>query len=1211
MKKILLLIVFLASGIGYSQIATGTTKAGRYQMNTPDLGAKKDSCVVWDGTSKLLKYVPCSSVSTIQLPSDWNATNGVTRILNKPTIPSISGLATTTYVDGQDAGLQTQINGKQDTLGFTPYNATNPSNYQTESQVNSALSPYLTTATASITYQPIGSYLTYVPAQSFSSLTGKPTTLSGYGITDATTISGTSNKIAKFNSTGNNIINSSITDTGSQVTIAQPTEITGLANTSGLKFTNLNNSSPAISTIFGTTQLTPDSIVLDLAGNVYVTNNSTANITKITPTGVSTTFGSIGLTGYASPYSQRLAIDSSGNLYAIKSGIDGVMKITPTGVSTTFGSVPNSPLALAIDTSGNIYVTSSFANNVTKITPAGVSTILGITGNGPSAITIDSTGNVYTANTSSNNVSKITPAGVSTILGSTGSSPNSITIDSSGNVYTVNYDSNSMTKITPAGLSTVFGSIGNNSRGIAIDSSGNIYTGKFGAGNNNIIKTTPAGVSAFYGATGNSPLALAIDTSGNIYTANTSASSVSKITRGLSNSILSVNATGDVIKNENIEIENNLLRLPTQTTALITADLTGKAVVTKEYLSSQTATPISLTTTGTSGAATLVGSTLNIPNYASGVGATNLSATLSATNVIVNSSTGTGATIPLGNGTTSGVSLNDYTTSEKSKLAGISAGATANSTDAVLLNRANHTGSQTTATITGLDSALAGKQPVGSYLTSYTETDPTALKLSNNLSDLANTTTARTNLGLGTLAMQSGTFSGTSSGTNTGDQDLSNLIDKTATSQTKTGILTTYGSNITDGTFTFSQSLLPIRNNLGGFYNSPFFASDYGYYNFRPSNVNTPSRFYIMPNATTTGTTSKFEMFNMDYSANYTVYNGFNIFTENATNIINIGPNRGASGGARMKMRIAGDYTGSQFIGNPSNIDFETDNTINVNGFNGAITFGQNGKDPFGLGLANQYTFKDPTTQATRVNIVGNASGAGIYFGRDAIRTASISTVASTSDVIVSTNPTNTGITNTVNVKLFASTGNLVLQNGGTHTDNAVDRLQVTGSISATSGANPNNVLIRSDLVAGTNYLAPNGDASQLTNFPTLNQNTTGTASTITGNITQSQVTNLVSDLATKQNKITLSADATNTSLSPVTNSANYLPNAVLTTNNSITIPVGSNGDTLEFYNNEKGFVWTLTGDPIYFSDQTVVTFLNANTNYLIRKISGKWRILN
>jgi hypothetical protein len=46
---------------------------------------------------------------------------------------------------------------------------------------------------------------------------------------------------------------------------------------------------------------------------------------------------------------------------------------------------------------------------------------------------------------------------------------------------------------------------------------------------------------------------------------------------------------------------------------------------------------------------------------------------------------------------------------DKTKLDGVASGATANFSDAWLLSRSNHTGSQATSTITGLDTALAGK----------------------------------------------------------------------------------------------------------------------------------------------------------------------------------------------------------------------------------------------------------------------------------------------------------------------------------------------------------------------------------------------------------------------------------------------------------------------------------------------------------------------
>jgi hypothetical protein len=101
---------------------------------------------------------------------------------------------------------------------------------------------------------------------------------------------------------------------------------------------------------------------------------------------------------------------------------------------------------------------------------------------------------------------------------------------------------------------------------------------------------------------------------------------------------------------------------------------------------------------------------------------------------------------------------------DKVKLDGVATGATANSTDAHLLNRANHTGTQSHSTITGL----------------------------------------------GTLATQSGTFSGFSSGTNTGDQTITLLGD--ASGSGKTGITVTLantgvGAGIYGGDATTQQSL--------------------------------------------------------------------------------------------------------------------------------------------------------------------------------------------------------------------------------------------------------------------------------------------------------------------------------------------------------------------------------------------------------------------
>lgn len=78
-----------------------------------------------------------------------------------------------------------------------------------------------------------------------------------------------------------------------------------------------------------------------------------------------------------------------------------------------------------------------------------------------------------------------------------------------------------------------------------------------------------------------------------------------------------------------------------------------------------------------------------------GSGATNLSVTRTTTTVTVESDTGTDASLPAATTSLAGV----MTSSDKTKLDGIATGATANSSDSTLLNRANHTGTQALSTL--------------------------------------------------------------------------------------------------------------------------------------------------------------------------------------------------------------------------------------------------------------------------------------------------------------------------------------------------------------------------------------------------------------------------------------------------------------------------------------------------------------------------------
>ena len=118
------------------------------------------------------------------------------------------------------------------------------------------------------------------------------------------------------------------------------------------------------------------------------------------------------------------------------------------------------------------------------------------------------------------------------------------------------------------------------------------------------------------------------------------------------------------------------------------------------------------------------------------IGSTNLAiANKTATTLDITSDTGADATIPSATITEAGL----MTSADKVKLNGIATGATANSTDAELRDRATHTGPQAISTITGLQTALNDKQnAIGSNLLRPTSTNPQIIINTDNIEQAIN-----------------------------------------------------------------------------------------------------------------------------------------------------------------------------------------------------------------------------------------------------------------------------------------------------------------------------------------------------------------------------------------------------------------------------------------------------------------------------------------
>ena len=225
--------------------------------------------------------------------------------------------------------------------------------------------------------------------------------------------------------------------------------------------------------------LFPWGVAVDTAGNVFVTDRSNHTIRKVTSAGVVTTLagtagssGATDATGSAARFNlpSGVSVDTAGNVFVGDNLSHTIRKVTSAGLVTTLagsagingstdasGSAArfNYPWGVAVDTAGNVFVADSTNGTIRKVTSAGVvTTEAGLAGNigsnnglGPAArfnyptgIAVASDGQVF-----------VTDYGNHTIRNSVSSAPATVTLSDLSKTYTGSPQAPTTT-VSPSGL---------------------------------------------------------------------------------------------------------------------------------------------------------------------------------------------------------------------------------------------------------------------------------------------------------------------------------------------------------------------------------------------------------------------------------------------------------------------------------------------------------------------------------------------------------------------------------------------------------------------------------------------------------------------------------------------------------------------------------------------------------------------------------------
>jgi large repetitive protein len=259
----------------------------------------------------------------------------------------------------------------------------------------------------------------------------------------------------------------------------------------------------------------PNSIAMDVHGNVFATDANNFCIRKITPDGLVTTVAGNSFPGYLDGagefalfvYPTGIAVGRNGNIYIADRGSHTIRNIALDGTVTTLAgtgtaghqdgpgaeSKLHDPITIALDSKGNLFIADAGNHSIRKMTLEGqVTTFAGRQLPGykdgrisealfhhPMGLAFDHDDNLYVSDSNNSRIRRITPDGMVTTLAGTGAPgyingpgniarfdfPTGLGVDRNGNLYVADSGNHLIRAITPGQRQFVRGDRSNHDHG--------------------------------------------------------------------------------------------------------------------------------------------------------------------------------------------------------------------------------------------------------------------------------------------------------------------------------------------------------------------------------------------------------------------------------------------------------------------------------------------------------------------------------------------------------------------------------------------------------------------------------------------------------------------------------------------------------------------------------------------------------------------------